>query len=115
MANRLVKSTLTACGLDCGSCPWHQGKMPQICPGCEEVDGRPFCGSCATYDCVKTKKIEHCGLCDEFPCEDFMSRFDPNNPEGKRDSVYRAGILAYRTQKGDDKTSLLLKSTGKSH
>jgi len=38
-------------------------------------------------------------LCDEFPCKEFMGRFDPS--EGPSNALMRAGLLAYRAKHGD--------------
>jgi len=39
----------------------------------------------------------------DFPCDFFVEHFDPNNPEGQRNAVTRAGLLAYRKKHGDKK------------
>lgn len=75
------------CGLYCGACSFkvafdekcsaHVKAMPsafdeykdqelQFCPGCR-LDNQ--CGECDIRDCAKEKNIEHCGDCNEFPCE----------------------------------------------
>jgi hypothetical protein len=41
--------------------------------------------------------------------------FDPNDPEGKRSAVYRAGIEAYRARHGDEKATELIRKTTKAH
>lgn len=69
------------CGLFCGECEYIDEK----CKGCGQVQGKPFWAEtfgvevCPLYDCsVNRKQIEHCGLCDEFPCETFTSLRDPS-------------------------------------
>ncbi|MCD6161367.1 MAG: DUF3795 domain-containing protein [candidate division Zixibacteria bacterium] len=37
-----------------------------ICPGCRQGGGPPFCG---IRKCAKEKNIEVCAFCDEFPCK----------------------------------------------
>ena len=61
----------TVCGLYCGECE-HLGKT---CRGCGYTQGKPFwagdvpSGVCPYYDCCcNQKKLEHCGLCDDYPC-----------------------------------------------
>ena len=74
--------TLAApCGLYCGDCEIY-GKQ---CRGCAQVQGKPFWTAqfgvevCPLYGCcVAQKKLEHCGLCDVFPCETFNSLRDPS-------------------------------------
>jgi len=73
---------LTACcGLYCGDCEF----LGEKCPGCGQVYGKPFhvelskLEVCSIYGCcVDKKQLEHCGLCDEFPCETFTSLRDPS-------------------------------------
>ncbi|NLF09639.1 MAG: DUF3795 domain-containing protein [Pirellulaceae bacterium] len=69
------------CGLHCGSCEYHGEK----CPGCGHLDGRPFwtehlpTGVCPMHDCCRNvKQLEHCGLCEEFPCEIVFKFRDPS-------------------------------------
>jgi hypothetical protein len=64
---------------------------------------------------VNKHSVDHCGVCEEFPCEQFINHFDPNNPEGQRNAVTRAGVLAYRAKHRDEKTSVLLNKIEKSH
>jgi hypothetical protein len=56
---------------------------------------------------------KHCGACGEFPCERFISTFDPNDPDGQRSAVYRAGVEAYRTRHGDEKAVEIIHKTEK--
>ncbi len=71
------------------------------------MKGAPFWGTCKTYACVKEKNVTHCGECEEFPCDLFMSQYDPD--EGRLYSVIRAGLLAYRARHGDEKAVELTK------
>lgn len=72
------------CGLYCGGCE-YLGKQ---CQGCGHVKGKPFWTAqygvevCPLYGCcVNQKQLEHCGLCDEFPCKTFTSLRDPSLSE----------------------------------
>ena len=69
------------CGLYCGTCE-HLGEK---CRGCGHQGGKPFwtamakVENCPLYDCCQNRKqLEHCGLCDDFPCETFNSLRDPS-------------------------------------
>jgi hypothetical protein len=69
------------CGLYCASCQFF-GKN---CQGCGYVEGKPFWTEeyhievCPIYNCsVNQKHLEHCGSCDELPCEIFLELKDPN-------------------------------------
>lgn len=101
---------LTICGSDCGYCSNYLGEKQPQCAGCTALKGKPFWvkGVCSIYACTEKKGVTHCGVCTEFPCEQFMNHFDPNNPEGQRNATVRAGVLAYRAKHGDKKVSALL-------
>lgn len=95
------------CGALCEYCNWFKGDKMPLCPGCRAVEGRPFWGRCETYDCVKEHGVEHCGVCEDFPCDGFVSRYDPS--EGPENALVRAGLLAYLVKHGSEKTVELLK------
>ena len=70
-------SYATPCGLFCLDCK----HLKTSCKGkpCMMHDGKVFWGTCEIYNCcVKQKKLEHCGKCEEFPCKLFLSYTDPN-------------------------------------
>ena len=98
---RMEVQMFSPCGTVCDDCDWFKGEKQPQCPGCEAVEGKPFWGACETYACVMERGVEHCGVCGEFPCEDFMSRYDPS--KGPENAVLRAGLLAYRARQGDEK------------
>jgi hypothetical protein len=54
------------CGILCSKCAW---KDKVKCPGCIACKGVPFHGNCRVAMCCLAKKLEHCGQCDQFPCE----------------------------------------------
>ena len=83
------KRDLTApCGLDCFNCELYEDNLTAhlvemihekagvpkeaiACKGCREQDGKHYhipAEGCATLDCVKTKGVEMCCDCDDFPC-----------------------------------------------
>jgi hypothetical protein len=82
------------CGTYCGECKYFK----QGCAGCGYVKGKPFWGECRFYSCVREKDVEHCGVCEDFPCDNFLATFDPN--EGQWRIFYRAGQLMYRKKIG---------------
>ena len=86
----------TPCGSFCGECSSFKEK----CAGCGYVKGKPFWGKCRFYSCTKERNIEHCGLCHEFPCDYYLSAYDPS--EGIWRVFYRAGQLVYRKKIGTD-------------
>jgi len=100
---------LCGCGEFCGSCAYHTGEKQPLCPGCASHKGRPFWGVCKIYDCIAEHGVEHCGKCEEFPCDSFIDHYEESTPEGQRNAVFRAGLLAYRARHGDVKTLELLR------
>jgi hypothetical protein len=104
------RKLLTACGGDCARCANYLGEKLPHCVGCAAVEGKPFWaqGVCTIYACAAGRGADHCGDCIEFPCDQFINHYDPNNPEGQRSALFRAGVLTYRSKHGDKKTSLLL-------
>jgi hypothetical protein len=41
------------------------------CAGCININ-QPFWGECDIKTCCESKKLDHCGLCSEFPCETLV-------------------------------------------
>lgn len=52
------------CGIKCSECEY---KEQMGCLGCIKIQ-HPFWGECPVKACVESKKIEHCGMCETFPC-----------------------------------------------
>jgi hypothetical protein len=96
-------SELNACGAYCDGCPSYGSGGDPPCAGCTEIQGNPWWGECRLFKCASEKKVAHCGLCNEFPCETSATHFDPGNPLGQRNAVVRIGVLAYRVKHGDEK------------
>ena len=76
------------------------------------MDGKPFwtaqipIGVCPLHDCCRNlKKLEHCGLCEEFPCDSFLELRDPNmtDEEFERYLDERHKSLIRRTEIGTEK------------
>ena len=97
----------SGCGTLCDECEYHRGEKTPECPGCYALKGKPFWGSCQTYSCFEEHGVEHCGLCNEFPCDKFIETYDPSH--GLESAVTRAGILAYRAKHGDEKAIALVR------
>jgi hypothetical protein len=70
------------------------------------MEGKPFWGTCQTYTCTQSHKVEHCGKCLVFPCREFMTRYDPRH--GPANALMRAGLLAYRAKYGDEEALKIL-------
>ncbi|MEW6103795.1 MAG: DUF3795 domain-containing protein [bacterium] len=93
--------------LYCGTCEY----LEKQCQGCGNVAGKPFwtlqmkVEICPMYDCcINKKQLEHCGLCDEFPCETFKL-YDPSlgEEEGKKLVLARQNELLRRKEIGTEK------------
>lgn len=66
--NKIIdKKLLGKCGFYCGACPTY---IKGGCRGCEEEHTT---GDCFTNDCVKEKKLNFCGECENFPCDTIMT------------------------------------------
>jgi len=100
---------LNGCGEFCGTCAYYTGEKQPPCPGCASHKGRPFWGVCKVYDCIADHGVEHCGKCEEFPCDSFIGHYEESAPEGQRNAVFQAGLLAYRARHGDRKMLELLR------
>lgn len=97
----------SVCGIDCGACEYLGGK----CQGCGYIEGKPFWTSemnieaCPLYGCcIGIKQLEHCGLCDQFPCETFHNLVDPTmSPEEAEKSMKeRVATLLRRKETGTE-------------
>ena len=60
----------------------------------------PFWGECKVNRCSTEKGLDHCGVCNDFPCELLIQQFDPSNPRGKEEAIFRIGQLAIRAKLG---------------
>lgn len=70
------KSWISVCGTDCSAC-YCYGKM---CTGCNACEGKVFHSpeGCSIYQCViHNKNLEHCGKCQEAPCDIWRATRDP--------------------------------------
>lgn len=65
------------CGDFCGKCP----NLPASCEGCVPEAH----GECHFVGCCLSRGLEHCGLCEDFPCrelKDFVPDDRPECPQG---------------------------------
>lgn len=92
---------LAPCGSYCETCEFLKRKEKPSCLGCGNQLGRIFWGECKLYACVKSKGENHCGDCQDFPCDLFVNQFDPAH--GQTSVFTRAGLLIYRKKFGPEK------------
>lgn len=96
------------CGSYCGSCEF----LAKQCKGCGYVAGKPFWtsqippGVCPLHDCCRNERgLEHCGLCQEFPCKTFLELRDPSmsDEEFQKSLDSRKKSLERRIELGTEK------------
>ena len=94
-----------SCGLFCGNCEHLNTK----CNGCANQKGKPFWTTlmnidcCPLYNCcVNIKLLEHCGLCEQFPCATFNELRDPSltDQEAQKALLERQNDLRKRKEIG---------------
>lgn len=99
-----------ACGLYCGACEHRENENQ--CTGCGKVQGKPFWTKhmgievCPLHGCCVDKRhLEHCGMCDNLPCELFNSFHDPalDEKEAKKAVLVRQKELLSRKKIGTQK------------
>ena len=66
------------CGIYCGDCEYRE-KMS--CPGCIKCGGKVFWGECDVAKCCIERGLDHCGQCEDVPCE-MLRRFAYDPEEG---------------------------------
>lgn len=98
-----TQNLTSPCGLDCKNCSFYLAKEndkykkalsnklglePEkvICNGCRNINGEcqalknlGFSGICKIFQCVKTKKVEFCFECSDFPCNLLHPMTDRSN------------------------------------
>ena len=93
------------CGIFCGNCVY----LNKDCQGCGYEQGKPFWTGmmpakiCPLFNCCRNNQnLEHCGLCDDFPCKTFLELRDPNlsDDEFKHSITLRQNELKRRTKIG---------------
>jgi len=76
------------------------------------VNGKPFWTAqikdkiCPLYNCcINQKQLEHCGLCNEFPCETFTELHDPSlgEEEARQALLARQNELVERKEIGTER------------
>jgi hypothetical protein len=93
-----MKKTFACCGVDCAGCHLY----PEQCAGCAAIEGKVYWlaytgeAACSIYECcVNQKKLQHCGLCDKLPCENYQ-RDDPSKSPEENAADHRMQIANLR-------------------
>ena len=82
---------LAYCGTDCQVCGF---RAKADCPGCQASAGQMFWGECGLAKCCIDMGLEHCGKCEQFPCEQLKAySFDKEHGDnGRRIENLRAAL-----------------------
>jgi len=100
--NMVEELKIPPCGAYCDNCVVYKKQ----CAGCIETNGKPFYikdsgkDICPLWECAIEHKVEHCGLCKEFPSDKFLNWYDPER--GIVTALRRAGLLTLRKKIGTD-------------
>ena len=68
----------SVCGIDCDECSFYAQSK---CRGCRENKGVIFWGKCDVFSCCDKNKLDHCGRCEDFPCDMLREFASSENPE----------------------------------
>lgn len=80
------------CGLYCGTCDeFAAGRCHGCGCGCGKCHGKFSADHCEIYACATSHRVEHCGVCTEFPCTKLIgASFDPTwLPQGQIENLRR--------------------------
>ena len=80
---------ISVCGIDCAiaglECNKNNEEFIQTpCKGCNDAKGKLFWTKylnldvCPIYSCVKAKRLNHCGECEQLPCNVYFGTKDPS-------------------------------------
>jgi hypothetical protein len=116
-----VREMTAPCGLDCFNCPNYLANddealkrqiqekassagfpLPEdviVCKGCRREDGlipirRKYgLGQCDVYKCVRSKGIESCADCSDFPCDNLQPYADCASMLPHNTKVYNLALI----------------------
>ena len=84
-----AEKDLAICGLACVLC------SDEACCGCKERSCKQGC-DCSVYQCAKTRNIDGCYECDNFPCEEKMLQGIRNKAFNRYAGMYGKQTLLNR-------------------
>lgn len=100
---------ISVCGIDCDIaceiCNKHEELATNHCKGCNAIEGKIFwtkylgIDTCPIYNCcVNEKQLEHCGKCEELPCDIYFNTKDPSisDEEFEQSIKERSDLLKLR-------------------
>jgi len=74
--NNTLYEALSYCGFACTSC--NNYKKNENCQGCRNE--AKLLEDCPTRTCAIKRGLLHCGLCEEFPCEELQAFYHDDKP-----------------------------------
>lgn len=78
LKRRDIKMIESRCGILCSECSYRE---QMNCKGCIIIE-KPFWGDlCPVKSCCESKSQEHCGECNDFPCE-LLNKFAYDKEQG---------------------------------
>ena len=81
----MTNPSMARCGIDCAACEFRK---QMNCPGCHATEGKPFWGACTLALCSMEKGHDHCGHCQQFPC-DTLTEFASDPEHGDQGARIR--------------------------
>ncbi|HEY9060062.1 MAG TPA: DUF3795 domain-containing protein [Pseudobacteroides sp.] len=124
----MCEKIVAPCGIDCFNCEMYEKNVTQefqerlslatgipkdkiVCKGCKDGNICLFLSirnqKCSTLECVKSKGVDYCFQCNEFPCEYLMpiadgaSKYPHNFKLYNLCTIKRIGLEAFCEKAGD--------------
>lgn len=100
-AQGIGENAAAPCGVCCQLCAFFHNPTGLSCGGClEEGLCRGNEPTCWFVSCVRKHGVEHCGLCESFPCKELFENYQKCANETAQVAVFRIGDLALRARMG---------------
>jgi len=101
MTARIDPAWAAPCGLCCRLCEFYRSPEGLRCGGCDE---ERLCRveeeKCFFCICTAGHKVEHCGMCEDFPCQMLYETHQQCAGGAPQVAIFRIGDLALRTRMG---------------
>lgn len=96
MSNNMKQKMVAICGMNCTTCYKHltTKKYAKKCNGCKyDDDTLPnHCRQCKIKDCAKSKHLNYCFKCKEYPCK-WMNALDKSYTKRYKISLIQNGYF----------------------
>jgi len=84
LANEAMEKS--KCGTNCAVCKFRERFD---CKGCRQMQGQPFWGYCDIYACAENHAFDHCGQCEELPCDMLRKAIENGHQSGRLENLLR--------------------------